>query len=463
MLDALPSPSLPNRDALLRAEIRGNERLPTDGRVWFRVSGRREYACYSDVSIQVVSANHWIASCPQDLRFEGDYFVEAWFDTDSGYPYRESGSSQIPHLVVPLPYLSLSLPGAPEPVATADNWNVTLSRSHNLTALGARVVSSGTSAVSGVDYTDIDLSISFTAGGPLAVSIPIQILPDDFAENLEQIDLRVFDVFDAIPPDQTLPLDIFDADAIEIALTPAAISEGNASGLRQFEAQLIGQSEDPFRVWISSVDGSASPFEDYTPFLRELAFVGGDGETKTFSFNVLADETPELDETIALSVQNRTNLMLVSLATPVIAIVNDDISVDVITSKSNGIAALQVGDSSTYEVTIRNATPIFSAESVHISDQLPTELDALGAWSCYPTGGASCTAPIGRDLDESVNLPPGSELRYSLITQLRQAPQDLTVENTVIATVLTGPLDRNPGNNASTDVDGLEIFSDDFD
>gem|GEM_PF-710659 len=117
-----------------------------------------------------------------------------------------------------------------------------------------------------------------------------------------------------------------------------------------------------------------------------------------------------------------------------------------------------VGDTVDYVITVSNAGP--SAATVTVSDTLPAELDD-GAWTCTPTGGATCSNGSGNVLGDTASLPVGKGVTYVYSATVIGGDR---IDNTVSATVTGAVVDPNPANNSASDAtDLVVIFRDGFD
>ncbi|MEZ5465696.1 MAG: DUF11 domain-containing protein [Lysobacteraceae bacterium] len=113
-----------------------------------------------------------------------------------------------------------------------------------------------------------------------------------------------------------------------------------------------------------------------------------------------------------------------------------------------------------YEVIVRNLGPD-DAVDVLVQDILPDELDAA-TWQCSGFDGASCAASSGSgDLSETVSIPNGGRLEYSICGRADSLPS--LVVNTAQADVASHTLDPVAANNSdSTTMIDPRLFADGF-
>ena len=136
--------------------------------------------------------------------------------------------------------------------------------------------------------------------------------------------------------------------------------------------------------------------------------------------------------------------------TPVTPVVAADLQI----AKTDGVAAYVPGGTLTYTITVINNGPSNVAGAV-VSDNFPAPITGA-SWTCTPSGGASCTASGTGSINQTVNLPAGSSVIYTVnVTISASATGNLT--NT--ATISSAVADPVPGNNVATDTDTQLISS----
>jgi uncharacterized repeat protein (TIGR01451 family) len=128
-----------------------------------------------------------------------------------------------------------------------------------------------------------------------------------------------------------------------------------------------------------------------------------------------------------------------------------DLSIDK-TSPAPSVPA-RPGAPFSYTIVVSNlgASP---ANGATVTDVFPSNF-LNATWTCLPSGGATCTASGAGDLNDVVNLPPGSQITYAVNGTLALVPTFGTMNNT--ATVLPPPsvTDPNLANNTDTVIDTL--------
>lgn len=118
--------------------------------------------------------------------------------------------------------------------------------------------------------------------------------------------------------------------------------------------------------------------------------------------------------------------------------------------KTDGSSTYTPGVALTYTITVDNAGPS-DVTGATVNDTFPATLTNV-TWTCVATGGASCTANGAGSLNETVNLPAGSKLTYTVST-IVSAGASGNLSNTATVTVPAGIVDLNSANNSSSDID----------
>jgi uncharacterized repeat protein (TIGR01451 family) len=121
-------------------------------------------------------------------------------------------------------------------------------------------------------------------------------------------------------------------------------------------------------------------------------------------------------------------------------------------TKTDGATSVQAGGATTYTITAANAGPS-NVTGATVSDNLPAEISSA-TWICTGTGGATCTASGEGSINETINLPSGGTVIYTVsATATRTATG--TLSNTATVTAPAGMPDPNSGNNSATDNDTI--------
>ena len=131
-------------------------------------------------------------------------------------------------------------------------------------------------------------------------------------------------------------------------------------------------------------------------------------------------------------------------------VVNDATAVaDLSITKTDGVSSVTAGGSLTYTITASNAGPD-AATGATVADTFPASL--TGSWTCVGAGGGTCTAAGSGNINDTVNLPAGGSVTYTVSATVSPAATG-TLSNT--ATVSSATTDPSPGNNSATDTDTI--------
>ena len=127
--------------------------------------------------------------------------------------------------------------------------------------------------------------------------------------------------------------------------------------------------------------------------------------------------------------------------------------------KDDSVATYTPGGSVIYVVSVSNPGPsdVTGATVTDLVTALPQVASA--SWTCVAAGGATCTASGSGDINETVDLPAGSGVTYSLTVNLASAATEDLV-NTADVTAPGGTTDPDLLNNSASDTDTLSASAD---
>lgn len=120
---------------------------------------------------------------------------------------------------------------------------------------------------------------------------------------------------------------------------------------------------------------------------------------------------------------------------------------DVSTSITTSPPLYTPGASLSHTISVANMGPA-AAPSVIVFDAFPASYTGV-TWSCAASGGASCTSGGSGNISQSVSLPVGSQVLYT-VNMTIAANATGVLANTVTAVVNAPVNDPNTGNNAAT-------------
>jgi uncharacterized repeat protein (TIGR01451 family) len=131
---------------------------------------------------------------------------------------------------------------------------------------------------------------------------------------------------------------------------------------------------------------------------------------------------------------------------------------DLLITKTDGVTTATPGGSVTYTITASNAGPS-SATGATVADTFPASLTAT--WTCVGAGGGTCTASGSGNINDTVNLPSGGSVTYTVSATISAAATG-TLSNTATVAAPGGVTDPTPGNNSATDSDTLSALAADL-
>ncbi|HRI03767.1 MAG TPA: DUF2012 domain-containing protein [Pyrinomonadaceae bacterium] len=167
-------------------------------------------------------------------------------------------------------------------------------------------------------------------------------------------------------------------------------------------------------------------------------------------FSRRADSLAGLNTELRFHVDSDTTVNFQGLAVDDVSVTACQLaSADLSITKTDGVASVTAGGSTTYTITASNAGPD-AVSGATVADTFPASLTVAG-WTCVGAGGGTCTAAgSGNINDTNVNLPVGGSVTYTAPAAV-SAGASGTIANT--ATVSSSVTDPTPGNNSATDTD----------
>ena len=124
---------------------------------------------------------------------------------------------------------------------------------------------------------------------------------------------------------------------------------------------------------------------------------------------------------------------------------------DLAITKTDGQATAAPGQVRTYTIVATNNGPA-PATGATVTDTVPVALTGA-TWTCVGANGGTCSGSGGPDINDTVDLPVGGTVTYTLTGTVGPNPSNL--RNTATITVPANMADSNPANNSATDDDTL--------
>ena len=126
-------------------------------------------------------------------------------------------------------------------------------------------------------------------------------------------------------------------------------------------------------------------------------------------------------------------------------------SADLQITKTDGATDYFANSSRAYTITVSNPVGPSSVAGAMVTDMFPAQVSSVN-WTCAGAGGATCTASGSGSINDTINLPVGSWVTYTVnVTIGAGASGDLT--NTASVSLPAGFTDPVLGNNSSSDTD----------
>jgi uncharacterized repeat protein (TIGR01451 family) len=119
---------------------------------------------------------------------------------------------------------------------------------------------------------------------------------------------------------------------------------------------------------------------------------------------------------------------------------------------TDNVATVAAGGAVTYSIVIVNAGPS-TANGAIVNNALPPELIGT-SWTCAATAGASCTARGSGPIKDSIQLPPGGIVSYT-VSGIVLPGATRPIRHSVTVTPPAGMIDPNVSNNMAADSDGV--------
>ncbi len=130
--------------------------------------------------------------------------------------------------------------------------------------------------------------------------------------------------------------------------------------------------------------------------------------------------------------------------------------VDLRITKTDGVTTAIPGQAVSYTIVVSNAGP-GDAIGATVSDTLPAVVGSA-TWTCAASGG-SCSASGSGSINDTVNVPVGATLTYTMVATVASGATG-TLVNTASVAAPAGTTDANPADNSATDTDVLTPTAD---
>ncbi|MEX1309083.1 MAG: S8 family serine peptidase, partial [Candidatus Sulfomarinibacteraceae bacterium] len=200
-------------------------------------------------------------------------------------------------------------------------------------------------------------------------------------------------------------------------------------------------------------DASAYCNTDWLPWVSESPTTGqiASGASEDVTLTFTCDAAPA-DETGTLRLTSNDPCATTVDIPLTLHCTDDPGSADLAVTKTDGQASAVPGSGTGYTIVVSNGGP-GEALGAAVADTFPAALTGA-TWTCVGSGGATCTAAGSGDLADTVDLPFGSSVTYSVTATIDPGATGAVI-NTATVTPPSGVPDPNPGNNSATDTTTL--------
>lgn len=201
----------------------------------------------------------------------------------------------------------------------------------------------------------------------------------------------------------------------------------------------------------ATCNGSGGPIT--TDFSDTIDLPAGSSVTYTVTAQIASSATGDLTNTVTVSHPADSTPGDNAASDTDTANPQADLSV----TKDDGVTVVSPDSTITYTITVSNAGPS-DALGATVSDSKPSQIDTWD-WVCTAqTGGASgCDGVIGSttDFTDTVNLPAGASITYTVTAHIAAGAGSGNLTNTVTVTPPSGVTDPDPGDNTDDDTDTI--------
>jgi uncharacterized repeat protein (TIGR01451 family) len=125
---------------------------------------------------------------------------------------------------------------------------------------------------------------------------------------------------------------------------------------------------------------------------------------------------------------------------------------DLSIAKTDGSTTATPGQTIMYTIAVSNAGPD-DAFGATVSDTVPAAITGA-SWTCAGAGGGACTASGPGSISDTVDLPVGASVTYTLTGTISPSATG-SLANTAAVAVPGGFVDPAPADNSATDTDTL--------
>jgi uncharacterized repeat protein (TIGR01451 family) len=244
-----------------------------------------------------------------------------------------------------------------------------------------------------------------------------------------------------------------DDDAVGIAVTPTTgLTTTEAGGTATFTVVLATQPTADVTIALSSSDATEG-----TVLPASLTFTTANWNlAQTVTVTGVDDTLDDGDVAYSIVTAPATSADVIynNVNAADVAVTNADNNTtsDLAVTKSNGVAAVTAGGSTTYTIVVSNAGPS-GVVGATVTDTAPANV-TFGTWICVASSGSTCPATGAGNIAATVNLLAGGTATFTVPATISSAASG-TVINTATASVPSDTIDPTPANNSAVDTDSV--------
>ncbi|MEM9653319.1 MAG: Calx-beta domain-containing protein [Actinomycetota bacterium] len=299
----------------------------------------------------------------------------------------------------------------------------------------------GSATTADNDYTPYSDTLTFGVGEQTK-QVSIDVIGDGFIEGDETFTLEVTGTSAGLSiADGSGLITITGDDANSVSIGDTSVTEGNAGSTvtATVDVTLASPASVPFDVTVSSADGTATLADgDYQASTQTVSFAIGE-DTKSVSFTVNGDDTPEGDEVFTAELSNPPAGVTINDGSGNITITNDD------------APSVSIGDAETLEGALGATTPVSVEVSLSSPAVAPVSVTVDTADGTATTADSDYTAVTA----QVVSFAIGEQTKTVTVDVLGDDTAESNEDLTLVASAPTGGLTIADGTGT------IDIFDDD--
>jgi hypothetical protein len=264
----------------------------------------------------------------------------------------------------------------------------------------------------------------------------------------------------------SITVSITDDDSATVSTASVLRAEGDSGNAPlTFTLQLAGQVAGGFSIGYSTRADTATAGTDFIASSGSVSFDGSLNPSRTVTVQVVGDTVAEPDERFFLDLVSARPEVLLSPASAVGEIVNDDFFADLRLRMTRLPGVVTAGLTLTYAIEVDNTSSLLAVPQANLVFSPPTQLQGV-IWTCTASPGSSCSAPSGNGALPSVALGIGGSATLQVTaTVVAGTAMGTRFSSSATVTPVAPFADPVPGNNSASvqsqvGVDG--IFADGF-